>query len=74
MLDALGKRGGGDRGTFIVGDERPPKTCPLVYSRGYPLLRIRMDGVPMRLVERNARLVSAKDYTSIISSQKHGRD
>ena len=37
MLDALGKRGGGDRGTFIVGDERPPKTCPLVYSRGYPL-------------------------------------
>jgi len=29
MLDALGKRGGGDRGTFIVGDERPPKTCPL---------------------------------------------
>ena len=36
--------------------------------RGYPLLRIRMDGVPMRLVERNARLVSAKDYTSIISA------
>ena len=37
MLDALGKRGGGDRGTFIVGDERPPKTCPLFYSRGYLL-------------------------------------
>ena len=29
MLDALGLRGGGDRGFFIVGDIRPPRTCPL---------------------------------------------
>jgi len=41
----------------------------VIWSTGYPLLRIRIDGVPMRLVERNANLlIDNHHHSSGISS------